>query len=153
MVAKRYGHSIGGIHKAGIFIKFQGMLQHLPHLLFGGIAAPGNRLFYFPRGVFYGLQAMHHGSSYGHALCTPQFKHTLHILAKEGRLDGHRNGCMHLDQALHLPEDELQPFCMVLSFSQLQNPHFHKRYITFVNGDKPITHHQSAGVYAKNDAG
>ncbi len=149
VVAQGYSHGIGSIHKTGVFFKLQCVLQHLPYLLFGGIAPAGNGLFDFAGGIFHRIQPVHHTGGYGYPLRTAQFQHTLHVFAKEGRLDGYRYRAVVFYQAFHLLEDKFQPFCMILMLSQLQYPHFHQRNTIFAHGNQSIAHNKRSGVYAQ----
>ncbi len=151
VVAEGYGQRVGSIHKAGVFLKPQGVLQHLPYLFFGGITPAGYRLLYLSGGVLYGVQPMHHAGGNGHTLRTAQFQHTLHVLAKEGRLYSYRHRLMVPYQGFHLLEDEFQPFGMILLPGQLQYPHFHQRNTIFVHGDQSVAHNKRSGVYAQDN--
>ncbi len=149
VMAQGYSHCIGSIHKARVFFKLQGMLQHLPYLLFGGVAPAGNGLLDFAGGVLYGVQSVHHAGGDSHTLRAPQFQHTLHVFAKEGGFDSYSHRAVVFYQAFHLLEDKFQPFCMILMLSQLQYPHFHQRNTIFAHGNQSVAHNKRSGVYTQ----
>ena len=53
LMADSDGDAVGGIHKFAAEFHFQDLFEHVGHLLLRSIAAAGNGLFYFFRGILY----------------------------------------------------------------------------------------------------
>ena len=113
MVAEGYGECVGGVHVMGVLREGEGVLQHLQHLLFSGVATAGDGLLYFAGGILGGLQSVYHGGGYGYALCAAQLEHALHVLAEEGGFNGYCGGTVLEDEGLYLLEDELEALGVV----------------------------------------
>jgi hypothetical protein len=91
-----------------------------------------------------------HSRCNGHALCPAQLQHTLHVLAEERGFDGKHRWLELRDHMNYFLVDQLQPFVVVFLAAQLQHIHLQHGYAAKRYVDNAVTHHQGAGVDAKN---
>ena len=129
------------------------MLQHLPDLFLGRVSVAGNYLLDAPRRIFCHGYVVHHGRGDHYTLCTPQFQHTLYVLAEEGSFDGQFLGAMPRQDAGHQSIYCTQPVVHI-GFA-IQGDGIHLQH----DGDIPghlqngITHNDTARINAQDNFG
>ena len=144
---------IGGIevllHLLGVQLQYA--LQHARHLFLRRTSVARQSHLYLHGGIFVDGHIVLYGSRNGHALCTSQLQHRLHVFAEERRLDGQFVGQVLADDARDAFVDVSQFQVRVAHLVQVYDAQCYGRGLVAHDAQHPVPHQVRARVDAHDN--
>ena len=148
MVAQGDGHTVRSVQSPGRTFDREHAADESRDLLLGGRASARDTLFDACGGVFEYLQSAAQRRSHRHALRPAQLEHRLHVLAEEGRFEGHLAGAVFVHEGTDPLENVAQLFVRIVHPVQVDVAQHDRSDLPSANLQHPVPHVVGAGVDA-----